>query len=365
MTQDLPTVIADLRSDTVTRPTSAMREAMMAALVGDDVFGDDPSVNALQDRVAAMLGFEAALFMPTGTQSNLCGLLAHCQRGDEYIVGQLAHTYRYEGGGAAVLGSIQPQPLVQDASGRMALVDIAGAIKPDDCHFARTKLLCLENTWNGHAMPMEYLQQATDLARAQGLATHLDGARLFNAAVASAAPGESASLAARRITAYFDSVSVCFSKGLGAPVGSALCGSKAFIARALRSRKMAGGGMRQSGFLAAAATHALTHHLARLADDHALAQRLAQGLQGITGLSVRSAQTNIVFVDVADGRGPALLDFLKSLGVLATGLIGLRFVTHLDVDAAGIDHTIHCIRQFFRDQAMTPCTTSAAGAGVY
>jgi threonine aldolase len=340
-----------------------MLEAMMAAPVGDDVFGDDPSVNALQDKIAAMLGFEAALFMPTGTQSNLCGLLAHCQRGDEYIVGQLAHTYRYEGGGAAVLGSIQPQPLAQDASGQMALADIAAAIKPDDCHFARTRLLCLENTWNGHPMPMDYLQQATDLARSKGLASHLDGARLFNAAVACAAVGESADAAARRITRHFDSVSVCFSKGLGAPVGSALCGSKALIARALRIRKMAGGGMRQSGFLAAAATHALDHHLVRLAVDHALAQRLAVGLQGMAALSVRSAQTNIVFVDVADGRGPALLDFLKAHGVLATGLIGLRFVTHLDVDAAGIDHTIQCIQQFFSRQA--DAASPVTGSGVY
>jgi threonine aldolase len=387
MTQNMATVIADLRSDTVTRPTPAMRVAMMAAPVGDDVFGDDPSVNALQDKIAAMLGFEAALFMPTGTQSNLCGLLAHCQRGDEYIVGQLAHTYRYEGGGAAVLGGIQPQPLAQDASGQMALADVSAAIKPDDCHFARTKLLCLENTWNGHVMPMDYLQQATDLARDKGLACHLDGARLFNAAVDQAqqeaqsniqkslvVPVDTAQNAinfesiankARRITSYFDSVSVCFSKGLGAPVGSALCGSKALIARALRIRKMAGGGMRQSGFLAGAAAHALDHHLARLADDHALAQRLAVGLQGIAGLSVRSAQTNIVFVDVANGRGPALLEFLKSHEVLATGLIGLRFVTHLDVDAAGIDHTVNCIHQFFREQAIEPAATSATGAGVY
>jgi threonine aldolase len=342
-----------------------MREAMMAAPLGDDVFGDDPSVNALQDKIAAILGFEAALFMPTGTQSNLCGLMAHCQRGDEYIVGQSAHTYRYEGGGAAVLGSIQPQPLVQDASGRMALADISGAIKPDDCHFARTRLLCLENTWNGHPMPIDYLQQATDLARGKRLATHLDGARLFNAAVASAAPGESASLAARRIVSYFDSVSVCFSKGLGAPVGSALCGSKDFIARALRIRKMTGGGMRQSGFLAAAASHALDHHLERLADDHALAQRLASGLQGLSGLSLRSAQTNIVFVDVADSRGPALLDFLKAHGVLATGLIGLRFVTHLDVDAAGIDHTLACIRRFFAESPDQGAVSRSGSTAVY
>jgi threonine aldolase len=359
------TKIIDLRSDTVTQPTVAMRAAMMAAPLGDDVFGDDPTVNALQEKLAALLGFEAALFMPTGTQSNLCGLMAHCQRGDEYIVGQSAHTYRYEGGGAAVLGSIQPQPLLQDAGGQMALADIAAAIKPDDCHFARTRLLCLENTWNGHPMPESYLQQAAALARAHGLAVHLDGARLFNAAAASKAPGESVAAAARRIAGYFDSVSVCFSKGLGAPVGSALCGSKELIARAHRVRKMAGGGMRQVGLLAAAANHALDHHLERLVDDHALAQRLAQGLQGLDGLSVRSAQTNIVFVDVADGRGPDLLAYLKAQGVLATGLIGLRFVTHLDVDAAGIDHAIAGIRAFFQSAAPQAAPAVGRAAAVY
>ena len=355
----------DLRSDTVTQPTAAMRAAMMAAPLGDDVFGDDPSVNALQERIASMLGYEAALFMPTGTQSNLCGLMAHCGRGDEYIVGQMAHTYKYEGGGAAVLGSIQPQPLAQNPAGQMALADIAGAIKPDDSHFARTKLLCLENTWNGHPMPMDYLAQASALAREHGLAVHLDGARLFNAATASVHQGETVAESARRICSYFDSVSVCFSKGLGAPVGSALCGSKAFIARAHRVRKMAGGGMRQSGVLAAAALHALEHHLERLADDHALAQRLAQGLQGVVGLQVRSAQTNIVFVDVADGRGPALLAYLKERGILATGLIGLRFVTHLDVDAAGIDRTVQAVRAFFGQNATGSSAAAGTGASVY
>jgi threonine aldolase len=361
-----PTV--DLRSDTVTRPTAAMREAMLAAPLGDDVFGDDPSVNALQERVAQMLGFEAALFMPTGTQSNLCGLMAHCQRGDEYIVGQSAHTYRYEGGGAAVLGSIQPQPLAQNATGQMALADIANAIKPDDSHFARTRLLCLENTWNGHPMPMDYLAQATSLARQHGLGVHLDGARLFNAAAALAQAdlsGDAVAAAARRITSHFDSVSVCFSKGLGAPVGSALCGSKELIARAHRVRKMTGGGMRQTGLLAAAASHALAHHLERLTGDHALAQRLALGLQGIDGLQVRSAQTNIVFVDVADGRGPDLLAFLKAHGVLATGLIGLRFVTHLDVDAAGIDRAVDVIKSFFSRDAAAASAPAAGRAAVY
>lgn len=351
----------DLRSDTVTQPTPAMREAMMAAPLGDDVFGDDPSVQALQQRIAAITGKQAALFMPSGTQSNLCAMLAHCERGDEYLVGQNAHTYRYEGGGAAVLGSIQPQPLAQNASGQMHLADIAAAIKPDDPHFARTRLLCLENTWNGHPMPADYLDDATALAREHGLAVHLDGARVFNAAVAM---GGDPYVAVKAIVDRFDSVSVCFSKGLGAPVGSALCGSEDLIRRALRWRKMLGGGLRQSGLLAAAAHHALDHHVRRLADDHALAQRLAQGLAGIDGLSVRSAQTNIVFVDVANGRGPDLLAHLAKDGVLATGLIGLRFVTHLDVDAVGIDRAIASTRAFFAQGGAAP-SARATGTAVY
>ena len=351
----------DLRSDTVTQPTAAMREAMMAAPLGDDVFGDDPSVHALQARIAAITGKEAALFMASGTQSNLCAMLSHCERGDEYIVGQNAHTYRYEGGGAAVLGSIQPQPLAQNASGQMQLGDIAAAIKPDDPHFARTRLLCLENTWNGHPMTAEYLDQAAALAREHGLAVHLDGARVFNAAVAA---GGDPYAAVRGIVDRFDSVSVCFSKGLGAPVGSALCGSKDLIRRALRWRKMLGGGLRQSGLLAAAAHHALDHHVTRLADDHALAQRLARGLAGIEGLSVRSAQTNIVFVDVANGRGPDLLAHLERDGVLATGLIGLRFVTHLDVDTAGIDRALASVKAFFAQGGFAPATRTG-GTAVY
>ena len=350
----------DLRSDTVTQPTPAMRAAMMAAPLGDDVFGDDPTVNALQEHMAALTGKEAALFMPSGTQSNLCGILAHCGRGDEYIVGQLAHTYRYEGGGAAVFGSVQPQPLTQDAQGRMALADIAAAIKPDDPHFARTRLLCLENTWNGHVMPDEYLRTATALAREKGLNTHLDGARVFNAAVASAAPEQTTFARLREIADHFDSLSVCFSKGLGAPVGSALCGSRELIARARRIRKMAGGAMRQAGLLAAAALHALEHHVDRLADDHALAERLAEGLHGVDGIRVRSADTNIVFADVADERGPALLAHLQAQNILATGLIGLRFVTHLDVDAAGIDRAIASVRDFF-GQPVAPAAGTASG----
>jgi threonine aldolase len=343
MTMAHPPVI-DLRSDTVTRPTEAMRAAMAAAAVGDDVFGDDPTVNALQARMAALTGHEAALLMPSGTQSNLCALLAHCGRGDEYLVGQMAH-YRYEGGGAAVLGGIQPQPLPQDAQGRMALADIAAAVKPDDEHFARTRLLCLENTWNGHPLPQAYLDEAVAVARARGLAVHLDGARVFNAAAAAAGPGGDVWAALRRITAGFDSVSVCCSKGLGAPVGSLLCGSRAFIAQARRWRKVVGGGMRQVGLLAAAIDHALSHHVERLHDDHRRAAQLAEGLRQVPGLQVTSAATNIVFVQVADGRGAELLAFLGERGILATGLIGLRLVTHLGIDDAAIETTVAAVRE--------------------
>jgi threonine aldolase len=341
----------DLRSDTVTRPTAAMRQAMLEAPLGDDVFGDDPSVNALQDKIAALLGFEAALFVPTGTQSNLCAVLAHCQRGDEYIVGQQQHCYRWEGGGAAVFGSVQPQPLEHQRDGTLALADIEAAIKPDDPHFARTRLLALENTLGGKLLPLAYIEQASALARRRGLATHLDGARLFNAAVAQVAiDGGDVRAAARRIAGHFDTVSVCFSKGLGAPAGSALCGSREVIARARRVRKMAGGAMRQAGMLAAAAAHALDHHVDRLADDHVLARRLAQGLAGIDGLQVEPPQTNIVFVDLAGAareRSTELLKALAAEGVLATGLYRLRFVTHLDVDAAGVDRAIAAVRRFF------------------
>ena len=370
MTNDSPTV--DLRSDTVTQPTAAMRVAMAAAPLGDDVFGTDPSINALQEKIAAMLGFEAALFLPTGTQSNLCAILSHCGRGDEYIVGQQAHCYRWEGGGAAVFGSVQPQPLDHAPDGSLPLAQIEAAIKPDDAHFARTKMLALENTLGGKLLPFWYVEAATGLAKARGLQRHLDGARLFNAATAQAAlvrgadevsgggsdlgsrtaPSANDVVAeARRIAQCFDSVSVCFSKGLGAPIGSALCGSREFIARAHRIRKMAGGGMRQAGLLAAAASHALDHHVARLADDHALARRLASGLAGIDGLQVEAPQTNIVFVDLTGAAQAASADLLAHLsaqGILATGLYRLRFVTHLDVDAAGVDRAVAAVRSFFK-----------------
>ncbi len=345
------TPIVDLRSDTVTQPTAAMRNAMMTAPLGDDVFGDDPSVNMLQGKIAEMLGFEAALFVSSGTQSNLCAILSHCQRGDEYIVGQLAHCYRWEGGGAAVFGSVQPQPLQHQADGTLALEDIEGAIKPDDAHFARTRLLALENTLGGKLLPFAYLQQATQLAGSKGLARHLDGARLFNAATAQAAiTGTNVREEARRIASGFDTVSVCLSKGLGAPVGSVLCGSREIIARAHRIRKMAGGGMRQAGMLAAAGSYALDYHVDRLAEDHALAERLADGLAGVPGLLVERPHTNILFVDLegpAKKQSAGLIEYLKSHDILVTGLYRLRFVTHMDVDAAGIDRVIAAITKYF------------------
>jgi threonine aldolase len=295
-----------------------------------------------------MLGKEAALFMPSGTQSNLSALMAHCQRGDEYIVGQGAHTYRYEAGGGAVLGSIQPQPIANQPDGSLALADIEAAIKPDDAHFARTRLLCLENTFGGQVLSVEYLRQATDLARRHGLATHLDGARLFNAAVALAAGGD-ARAQAKAMAQLFDSVSVCFSKGLGAPVGSALVGSRELIARAHRVRKMLGGGLRQAGVLAAAALHALDHHIDRLADDHANAKRLAEGLKGLGNVLHAPANTNMVFVDLAPGGSrPDTVARLRQHGVLCTGLYKLRLVTHLDVSANDISRATDILRSVLR-----------------
>ncbi|MBX7112817.1 MAG: low-specificity L-threonine aldolase [Myxococcaceae bacterium] len=330
----------DLRSDTVTRPTPAMREAMLRAEVGDDVFGDDPTANLLEQRAAALLGFEAALFVPSGTQSNLCGLMAHCQRGDEYVVGQHAHTYKYEGGGAAVLGSIQPQPLEHEPDGTLAISRIEAAIKDSkDSHFARTRLLALENTFRGMVLPLSYIVEATAFARSRGLATHLDGARLFNAAVKSKTP-------ARDIARHFDSVSVCLSKGLGAPVGSVLCGAQPLIASARRWRKVLGGGMRQSGMVAAAGLYALEHNVERLAEDHARAAQLAAGLKKHSWLKVEAPQTNMVFVHLPAERGQRLIQHLHVNGVLATGAATIRLVTHLDVDDAGIARALDAFARF-------------------
>ena len=333
----------DLRSDTVTRPTPAMRAAMLAADVGDDVYGEDPTVNALQERIAGDLGFQAALFVPSGTQSNLLALMSHCARGDEYLVGADAHTYKFEGGGAAVLGSIQPQPIAHAADGSLSLHDLAAAIKPVDPHFAHTRLVALENTWHGRVLPMDYLRAAQEFARERELVLHLDGARLYNAAVASG-------VEAGEIARHFDSVSVCLSKGLGAPVGSLLVGTSELVESARRWRKVAGGGWRQAGMLAAAGIHALDHHVARLADDHARAQRLADGLRDIAGIRVLGQHTNMVFVDVAPEHQRELDLHLReaririSIGYLPT----LRLVTHLDIDDDGIERAIDAMRGFFQ-----------------
>lgn len=340
----------DMRSDTVTLPTPSMREAMHAAALGDDVMGEDPSVNALQEKIADMLGFEGALFMPTGTQSNFCALMSHCARGDEYLVGQMAHCYRSEAGGGAVLGSIQPQPIAHQPDGTLALADIESCIKPDDIHYARTRLLALENTLGGKVMPHEYIEAATSLARSKGLATHLDGARLFNAAVVQALRhGTSPRAEARKMAQCFDSVSVCFSKSLGAPIGSALCGSRDFLRRALRVRKMAGGGMRQSGMLAAAAEYALDHHIDRLAEDHALMQVFAKGIEGLPGIRFEWPQSNIVFIELEGKlreRSAEFMAYLRQHGVLVNGTYRLRFVTHLNLDRKGVEYAAGVIRQF-------------------
>jgi threonine aldolase len=346
----------DFRSDTVTRPTPAMRDAMARAEVGDDVFGDDPTVQRLQQAAAAMLGFEAALYVPSGTQANLVALLSHCARGDEVICGQQQHLYRWEAGGMAVLGSIQPQPLENQPDGSLDLAAVEAAIKPDDPHHARTRLLCAEDTIAGKVLPMGYLGALRELAARRGLATHLDGARLFNAAVAVATDAVDARAVAREICSHFDSVSVCLSKGLGAPIGSLLLGSREFIARAHRHRKMLGGGMRQAGVVAAAGLHALEHHVDRLADDHRNALRLAEGLSRAAdrhgGLVVQPAQTNMVFVQVDQALAQAFADHLQAAGIACITSYGRgpgamqRWVTHLDVTTADVDAAVAAVEAF-------------------
>jgi threonine aldolase len=331
-----PTI--DLRSDTVTQPSPGMRSAMAAAPVGDDVYGDDPTVNRLQDVVAERFGFEASLFFPSGTQSNLAGLMAHCGRGDEYLVGQEAHTYKYEQGGAAVLASIQPQPLEHEPHGGIAIERIAAAIKSDDDHFARTRLLALENTIGGKVLPLSYLQEVTAFALARGLRTHLDGARIFNAIV-------KLNLNERTAAAGFDSVSVCLSKGLGAPAGSVLLGSREFIGAARRWRKALGGGMRQAGILAAAGLYALEHNIERLAEDHANAAYLADGLCEL-GLPVTPPQTNIFYVDIPDRHVSPLTQHLLQRGICASIAPHTRLVTHLDVARAKIDAVLDAFREY-------------------
>ncbi|MFC1974987.1 low-specificity L-threonine aldolase [Chloroflexota bacterium] len=326
----------DLRSDTVTLPSPAMRQAMAQAEVGDDVYGEDPTINKLESLAAEKLGKEAALFVSSGTQSNLLAIMSHCTRGDEYIVGQHAHTYRCEAGGAAVLGSIQPQPLDFEPDGTLDLAKVKAAIKPDDVHFAKTRLLCLENTQAGQVLPLDYLTEVAAFSRRHNLALHLDGARIFNAAVKQ-------DVDVREIARHFDSVSMCLSKGLAAPVGSVLCGPAEFIKEARRWRKMVGGGMRQAGIIAAAGIIALTKMVERLHEDHVNAQRLAEGLGGIPGFNVDvdAVQTNMVFFTLTDSLVGKFGPFMAEKGIIVgDGPASIRTVTHYGIDAADIEYVI-------------------------
>ncbi|MFQ1790530.1 low-specificity L-threonine aldolase [Aeromonas veronii] len=331
----------DLRSDTVTQPTDAMRQAMLHAEVGDDVYGEDPGVNALEAHGARLLGKQAALFVPSGTMSNLLAVMSHCQRGEGAILGNAAHIYRYEAQGSAVLGSVALQPLPMQRDGTLAFDDIKAALAPDDAHFVQTRLLCLENTHNGKVLPLSYLQEMGAFVAERGLKLHLDGARLFNAAVASETPVEV-------IAAPFDSISICLSKGLGAPVGSLLVGSHDFIARARRLRKMLGGGMRQAGILAQAGLFALEQHVTRLADDHRRAKRLAEGLAALPGieLDLSLVQSNMVFLRLHEGESAPLLAFMKERGILFSGYGELRLVTHLQINDDDIEEVIDAFTEY-------------------
>ena len=322
----------DLRSDTVTRPTPAMLDAMHNAPVGDDVYGEDPTINALETKAAQLLNKEAALFVSSGTQANLIALLCHCERGEEYVAGQMSHTYRYEGGGGAVFGGIQPQPINFEEDGSLCLKKVAEVIKPDDPHFARTRLLCLENTQSGKALSMSYLTEARQFADSTGLSLHLDGARLFNACVA-------VNATSAQIADTVDSVAFCLSKGLGAPVGSMLCGTSTFIQKARRWRKALGGGMRQAGSLAAAGIYALDHHCARLHKDHDNAQKIASALRLKLDDNIRQA-TNMVFIDSSQD---SLSRLYRHMGKHQIRVDRARWVTHGDVGEAEIERILSAI----------------------
>ncbi len=344
--------VIDLRSDTVTRPTEGMRSAMARAEVGDDVYGEDPTVNRLQEMMAARLGMEAGLFVASGTMGNVVAILTHAGRGDEMILGDLSHIFLYEGGAAAGIAGVHSHTLKNEPDGTISLAAIEGAIRADNVHFPRSRLLCLETTHNrcgGEILSFDYLAAACDAAHRHGLAVHLDGARLFNAAVAVEVEPSS-------FTRGIDSVMVCLSKGLGAPVGSVLCGSRSFIDRARRMRKIVGGGMRQGGIIAAAGIYALEHHIERLAEDHENACRLVSGIDAIPGLTCDHPDgpaTNLVYFssddDVIDDQpiDTALLsERLRARGVLASplGPDQIRMVTHLDVTRTDIDAALSALR---------------------
>lgn len=329
----------DFRSDTVTQPCIAMREVMHNAPLGDDVYGDDPSINALEQFAAKRHDFASALFCSSGTQANLLALMAHCERGDEYICGQRAHNYQFEGGGAAVLGSIQPQPIENEKDGSLCLSKVKAAIKADDFHFAKTKLVSLENTIGGQVLSLDYLKSARDFVDEHQLSLHLDGARVYNAAI-------KLGVDIREITQHFDSVSICLSKGLGAPVGSILLGNEALIAKARRWRKVLGGGMRQAGMLAAAGQYALEHNTKRLSDDHSNAQYLATQLNSLCGFHVEpdSVETNIVYATVDNEIDlVAISQRLATQNILFSPGVPLRLVTHLGITKESINTFIQAL----------------------
>lgn len=328
----------DLRSDTVTRPTAAMREAIARAEVGDDVYGEDPSVNRLQELAAERLGKPAALFVPSGSMANQLALRAHTEHGDAVIAGTNAHLYLYEGGAAGALSGVQFTFVGEE--GLFDADDVRGAIHPRDSHFARTRLVCVENTHNrsgGRVFPLEQLRAVAEAAREEGLSLHLDGARIFNAEVATGVP-------AAVWAEPFDSVAFCLSKGLGAPVGSLIVGTRSFIERVHRFRKMFGGGMRQAGILAAAGSYALEHHVKRLAEDHANARRLAEGLERIPGIALlRQPETNMVLFQVPDVA--AFVERTRGSGLLINPIdpVTLRAVLHLDVEASDVQVALEII----------------------
>jgi len=345
----------DLRSDTVTLPSDEMRQAMANATVGDDVYGEDPTVNRLQEMMAELVGMEAGLFVASGTMGNVIAVLTHAGRGDEMLLGNLAHTFLYEGGAAAGLGGVHPHILPNEDDGTIKLDEIERAIRPQNVHFPTSRLLCLEDTHNrcgGAAIGPEYLDAAAQLAHSHGMAVHLDGARLFNASVALGIP-------AAQVTRGMDSVMICLSKGLGAPVGSVVCGTRSFIDRALRVRKVLGGGMRQAGIIAAAGVYALERNIDRLKEDHANAARLAEGIDSIPGLSCTSHDgskmlTNLVYFAV-DGaavgdrslNADVLSLRLRERGVLANSLGSssqMRMVTHIGISSADIEQAIAALR---------------------
>jgi threonine aldolase len=340
----------ELRSDTMTRPTPAMRKAMAEAEVGDDVFGEDPTVNRLEMLAAERLGKEAALFVSSGTMANLVSQMSHCGRGDEMLLGSLAHSFYYEQGGSAAVASIHPRTVPNQPDGKLALDELEAAIRADNIHFPRTRLIALENTHNlcgGAPLESAYIRDVAAIARRHGIRLHIDGARLFNAAVALGVP-------ARQLVADADSVSFCLSKGLAAPVGSVVCGSREFIQTARRARKVLGGGMRQAGVLAAAGIVALNEMIDRLAEDHANARRLAEGLAGISGLELNPGRyaTNIVYFDVIQQGliAAELVARLQQKGVrmLAAGPRTLRAVTHYEVTAPDIEYALSVMAKAMR-----------------